>query len=349
MKCDSCGMPRGIGKANRWKPSGVIVSRFEEDIRGVLYGVSELNGLFESLSELISYDITHLVVEGKRKESEQYTRNLLRRLRESGIEPPGPQEFFQIMAANYSIPGFGKIEVIDYLEDESVTLEVEGIYSLPMGEGQAAGVFEGVLNKRAAVSREGDVVRARIILKAANGHRAMERRIESEVEQASSIAEVGDREYDLCPRCGAPLELSREFDWNLDRALISERRTDERYIFDNTRGITAVVKLLIEELGDEIESMLMGISRKYARDYYHTLEGTTSIEEELSRFPLRGWGLPSAPRKSNGGYELQVINPFYLPIISGKIWGMLEVFKGEELAMGEIQESDGVSRLSYNP
>jgi hypothetical protein len=79
VKCDSCGVPRGIGKANHWKPSGVIVSRFEEDIRGVLYGVSELNNLFESLSERISYDITHLVVEGKRKESEQYTRNLLSR------------------------------------------------------------------------------------------------------------------------------------------------------------------------------------------------------------------------------------------------------------------------------
>jgi hypothetical protein len=237
--------------------------------------------------------------------------------------------------------------VIDYREGESVTLEVEGIYSLPMGEGQAAGVFEGVLEKRAAVSREGDAARARFFLQATNGHREMERRIESEVEQAITIAEVGDREYDLCPRCGAPLELSREFDWNLDRALISELRTSERYIFDNTRGITAVVRLLIEELGDEIEFMLMEISRQYARDYYRALDETTSAEEELSRFPLRGWGLPSAVRKSNGHYELQVINPFYLPIISGKIWGMLEVFGGEDLAPADIRESEGVSHLSY--
>jgi hypothetical protein len=348
VKCDNCGLPRGVGKANSWKPSGVIVSRFEDDFRGIFYGVGEMNTLFESLSDRIAYDITHLVVEAKRKESAHYTRSLLGRLRESGVELPGPEEFFRIMAANFSIPGFGKVEVIDYRDGESVTLETEGIYSLPMGEGQAAGVFEGVLDKRAAVVREGDVVRARILLKVAEAHREVERRMEAEVEQASPLAEVGDREYTLCPRCGAPLELSNEFDWDLDKAIITQRHTGERYIFDNTRGITAVVKLLIEELGDEIESMLVDISREYARDFYHSLNGTTSVEAELSRFPLRGWGLPSGLRESNGGYELQVINPFYSPIIHGKIWGMLEVFGGEELSTGDVAENDGVFHLSYS-
>jgi len=50
------------------------------------------------------------------------------------------------MAANYSIPGFGRVNIVSYREGEGIVLEMENTYSESMAQGQAAGVFEAVLN-----------------------------------------------------------------------------------------------------------------------------------------------------------------------------------------------------------
>ncbi len=292
MYCSDCGMPRGIGKANDWKPSGVIVSKYEQDLRGIFYDVGELDHLFTSLSGKIGYDVTRLVVEGKRKDSAHYTRGLLRNIEKSGVELPEPEEFFRIMAANFAVPGFGKVNIISYREDEGIVLEMEDVYSVPMAQGQAAGVFEAVVNRRGDATWEGDARRGRVTVAIREGEPELERRIESEVEAAEPLVERGDREYELCARCSVPLELSRGFTWEVERALITERRSGRRFIFDNTRGIAAVMRVLVEELGEDVERTLVEISRGYARDYYQGLDGRLSMGDEFARLALWGWGLP---------------------------------------------------------
>jgi hypothetical protein len=345
MYCDNCGMPRGVGKANAWKPNGVIVSKYENDLRGVFVDAAELNNLFTALSERIGYDVSRLVIEGKRKDSEYYTRTLLRGIRESGSEPPGPEEFLRIMAANYSVPGFGKVTILDYRDGESVVLEMARVYSVPMAQGQAAGVFEGVVNRRGDVIWEGDAACGRVTITSRNGGQLLEQRVESVVETSESIVEMGDKEHPLCPRCSIPLELSREFDWNVDEALIMERRSGRRYVFDNNRGIAAVMQLLIEELGEEIERILVEISREYARVYYRALSGKIAVEDELSRFSLLGWGFALPPEDIDGGYAIGIANPYYGPVMAGRAWGLMETLGGEEYDLGDISLNEGISRI----
>jgi hypothetical protein len=348
MYCDNCGMPRGVGKANVWKPNGVIVSKYENDLRGVFVDAAELNNLFTALSERIGYDVSRLVIEGKRKDSEYYTRTLLKGIRESGSEPPGPEEFLRIMAANYSVPGFGKVTILDYRDGESVVLEMERVYSVPMAQGQAAGVFEGVVNRRGDVSWEGDAVYGRVTITSRNGGQLLEQRVESVVEMSESLVEIGDREYSLCPRCSIPQEFSSEFDWDVDEALITENRSGHRYVFDNNRGIAAVMQLLIEELGEEIERIIVEISREYARGYYRALSEKITLDSELSRFSLLGWGFLSPPEKIDGGYTIGVANPFYGPVVAGRAWGLMETLDGGDYNLGDISLEDGVVRMELN-
>jgi hypothetical protein len=347
MRCEKCGIPKGIGKANIWRNNGIIVSKYEPDLRGALYDVDELNYLFESFSRLIGFDISRLVIEGKRKDSAYYTGKLLRHMADSGAQTIRPDDFFRIMASNYSIPGFGKIEVLDYREGEGITLEVENIYSVPMAKGQAAGVFEAVLKRRADVHLEGNADKGRIILQVVEGEPELEQRMQSEVDQAAPTVDIGDREYELCPECNAPLELSREYDWDVDEARILDRHTGKRFIFDNVRGLDAVVRVLIEELGEAVESLITDISRDYAREYYRSLEGSKGIEEELALFSLRGWGLPAGPDTSDDGFDLRIYNPFYPPIMTGKAWGLLEALGGKELQRGEASGEGGVLSLGF--
>ncbi len=347
MYCSDCGIPRGIGKANEWRPNGVIASRYEKDLRGIFYDVSELEDLFASLSAKIGYDVTRLVVEGKRKDSAHYTRGLL-----SSIEKAGgsvePEEFFRIMAANFSVPGFGKVKIISYRDGGDVELEVEGAYNVPMAQGQVAGVFEGVLKRRGDVVWEGDARRGRVTVTVRDEEQELEKRVESEVEHALHLCEEGDMEYELCPRCSAPRKLGREFDWDVEKAMITERRSGKRYIFDNTRGMAAVMKLLEDELGEDVELTLMEIARDYARGYYLGLGGRPDMQDEFDRLSLWGWGLPSHLKGSNGGLLLQVINPFHSSVMAGRVWGLAEASSGRDLDLDAYEHGDSVTEIALS-
>jgi hypothetical protein len=345
MYCDDCGIPRGIGKANTWKPSGAIVSRYEEDLRGIFYDVGELDNLFASLSARIGYDVTRLVIEGKRKDSAHYAKGLMHSIEKSGAGLPGPEEFFRIMAANYSVPGFGKVDIISYREGECIVLEMEGVYNAALAQGQAAGVFDAVLNCRGDVTWEGDAQNGRVTVSLREGEPELEERIGSEVEAAEPISEGGDREYDLCPRCSAPRELCQEFDWDVGAARIVERRSGRRFIFDNTRGIRAVMRVLAEELGGDVEKMMVEISRDYARDYYLELGVKDDVADEFARLALWGWGLPATLDVQDGDHMLQIINPFYDPVIAGRVWGLMESCGSENLDLLELRRDGGSAQL----
>ena len=348
MYCSDCGMPRGIGKANHWKPSGVIVSKYEQDLRGIFYDVGGLDHLFTSLSGKIGYDVTRLVVEGKRKDSAHYTRGLLRSIEKSGVELPEPEEFFRIMAANFSVPGFGKVNIISYREDEGIVMEMEDVYSVPMAQGQAAGVFEAVVNRRGDVTWEGDAWRGKVTVAIREGEPELEQRIGSEVEAAEPLVERGDREYELCARCSVPLEISRGLIWEVERALITERRSGRRFIFDNTRGIAAVMRVLVEELGEDVERTLAEISRGYARDYYLEFDGRLTMGDEFARLALWGWGFPCDAGGSNGDYRLEVINPFYEPVVAGRLWGLAEAVGGKTLDLAGLHREEGITVLELS-
>ena len=346
MTCTNCGLPMGVGKANAWKPNGTIVGKLPPYLRGNLCDVEELNYLFSSFSERIGFDITRLVIEGKRKDAMIFTRSLLRQLESAGIEPPAPPDFMRVMAKYSSTTGFGGVELVDYEEGESFTIEVESIYNTAMFQGQTAGIFEAIFNKRGDIDWRGDVDHARVRVYAVEGEPELEQAIESEIEALSYVVDEGDIQHEPCPECGAPMDISRDFDWNTDKALILERRTGKRFVFNNTQGIAAVARVLHRELGGEVDSLFTEISRAYAHEYYGALEEGLSLQDELLRFPLRGDGYAVELRGRGEPYSMKVINPYYAPLVTGKIWGLLEVCEGRDLELREIVQGRGYVGLT---
>ncbi len=347
MYCGGCGLPRGVGKANEWKRNGTIVSRYESGIRGMFIDAGELGYLISSLSGRMGYDVSRLVTEGKRKDSANYARGLIERIRESGSPVPEAGDFLRMMAANYAVPGFGKVTIRELLPDGSVVLDMEGLYNLPMALGQAAGVYEAAMGIRGDVDHEGDERRCRVIIQPREGDPELEKRIESEVEQEPVLSEEGDAAYDACPRCSAPRELSRCLEWRVEDSLISERRSGRRFVFDDTRGLTAVMKVLVDELGEDVERMLAEIAREYAREYYASLRDGTTFQEESNRTALFGWGLPAGMEESGDGFSLRLINPFYGPLMAGRVWGLVEALEGKDLELGDYDwQETAVAEMS---
>ena len=220
--CSRCGLPSGIGRGNVWHSNGVITASYPPHIRGTLYDVEELNHLFPTISERIGFDITRLVVEGKRKDGKRYTDALIRNLEATGNKLT-PLEIYKLIARFCRYWGLGMSEVIDYREGETLSLRVSRYYSDPMSRGDWAGVFEAVEKKRGEANwkegAEGEVVE----VVAVEGEPELEERIEQEVELGIPCEDEGDLQYQHCPECSVPLEISRQFSWTRIRPMSWKR------------------------------------------------------------------------------------------------------------------------------
>jgi hypothetical protein len=313
----------------------VINASIPPHIRGTLYDVEELNSLFPALSERIGFDVTRLVIEGKRKDGRRYTDSLMRNLAATGHEP-SPMEVYSLIARFCKYWGLGISEVLDYREGESLTLRTSRYYNDPMSRGDWAGVFEAAERKRGEPLWKDEPAREILEIVVTEGEPELEQRIEQEVELGIPCEDDRELQYEHCPECGVPLEVSRQFSWNADEALILEKISGKRFILHNTNGIVAVLRVLREELGEEIDRMVIDISRDYARGYYRSLQGETSLDAELMKFPLRSWGRPAKLAQKGDSFRITVVNPYAPPIVAGRIWGLLETFSGRDLSLAEL-------------
>jgi hypothetical protein len=339
-------MPLGIGKGNAWHRNGIINAQYPPYIRGTLYDVEELNNLFASFSARIGFDISRLVIEGKRQDGKRYASCLLANLYKSGVPMPGGRELYGMIGRFARAWGLGKHKMIEYRPGDSVTVEVEDVYNIAMFRGDLAGASEAIEGKRMDPQWEGDKDRAVLTLVAVPGEPEFEQVLECEVERGVPYLEEGDLEYRLCLECGAPLEISEQFDWDAERARITERATGRRFVLHNTNGIVAVVRVLRKELGEEVEGLLVDISREYSRGYYDLLVGHSSLDAELAKFPLRSWGRPVGLELREQGCSLKVINPYCPPVVVGRVWGLMESFLGREMRLTWAGNDSGIVTIS---
>lgn len=345
--CSGCGLPRGIGKGNVWHPNGVITASYPPHIRGTLYDVEEFNTLFPAISERIGFDITRLVVEGKRRDARRYTDSLADNLKAAGKDA-SPTKIYSMISRFAAYWGLGISEVIAYREREHLALSVRNAYSDPMCRGDWAGVFEATEHRRGEATWRDEDALDIIDIVAVEGEPELEERIAQEVELGIPFTEEGDLQYRHCPVCGVPQEISHQFDWDADASLVVEVISGKRFVLHNTNGIVAVTRVLREELGDEIDGVITDISRIYARGYYSRLLDVSSLDAELMKFPLRSWGRVARLHRDEAGYRIRVVNPYCAPVVAGRLWGMVEAFDAGTFAMAALTEDEGSLDLALS-
>lgn len=344
-RCSNCGLPKSIGRGNVWHPNGVVTASYPPHIRGTMYDVEELNSLFPAISERIGFDISRLVVEGKRKDGKRYTSSLINNLKAMGREV-SPREVYEMISRFCRYWGLGKAEIIDHREGEWLSIRSRDHYNELMSCGDWAGVFEAAENRRGEAGWR-DERKEIIDIRAVEGDPELEERIEQEVELGIPFVEEGDLHYVNCPECGVPLEVSRQFSWDADEAMIVEKISGRRFVLHNTNGIVAVIRVLREELGEEVFRMITEISRDYARRYYGEIREETSMDMELMKLPLRSWGRPARLVREGEGFRLRIVNPYCPSVVAGRVWGMLEAFHERELTLAGLEEGEGYLDVSF--
>jgi hypothetical protein len=350
--CSYCGLPSGVGKGNRWHPNGVIASRYPPFMRETLYDVQELNDLVGSLSERMGLDISPLVIEGKRKDAKRYAKFLIENMKNRDDEIPSALDFYGLVNQFGRVWGLARGRLIEYQERKSLSLEMDDVYCIPMAKGDWAGICEAVEGMRMDAVWEGDENHGMMHLIAVEGEPELAQRIEAEVELGVPYVEQGDlwdMHYKRCPECEVPLDVSKEFFWDVERARITERETGKRFAMHYTNGTAAVVRMLQKELAEDVDRLLIDISRDYARGYYPSLVHRSSLVAELIKFASRSWGRLSGLSHREDGLVLEVTNAYCTPIVIGRIWGLAETFERKIIDLTDFSEEAGVARLMLKP
>lgn len=329
--CSECGLPFNIGRTNAWRPNGVIIGKYPPHLRGTIYDVDELKHIFRVIGDTLGLDISRLIIEGKRKDAKRFVDAMLNHFREVGRGSLPPRRDLYDLTLNLAgIWGIGVGKVIDYQEGERIVLSFRNAYSIPMIAGDTAGAFESIEGVRVVPLWEGSEENLTLTMRRGEGEPELEERIVAEIEMGIPSVDEGDLEFKLCGSCGAPLELSKTFEWDAENALITEKLTGKRGVIHNTNGIVAVVKILVEELGEDMEQLIVSAAREYSREVYTEVRNETVLEAELGKFPLRSWGRPVRLQIRENRVSLRIDNPYLDQIVAGRVWGLFEAFHETE-------------------
>jgi ribosomal protein S14 len=348
LYCEDCGVPHGITRGNIWYADGTITGRHPPYIKGTFFDVDELNCLFRSLSEYLDYDISDIVASGKYHDAKEYMGAMIGKMHEaSGGKIPPDEELYRMMLYPISIWGVAIVE-FKSIRPEGMVIHVKYPYSVPLLCGDVAGVADAVTGREHRAVWEGDGEEGIMTVTPDHGYAATSGRIDEGIGYG---VEPGAEELacERCEACGAPRGVSELFAWDRERCRIEERSSGRRYCFNNTRGITAVLGMLVGELGEDIEEKMVDIAREYSRTLYGERAGGPRLEDELEGFPFRGWGKVVGVPAGDRGSSFNVENPYNEVLVAGRVWGMLEAAAEGSLRITSRAGSGDTLRLAFEP
>ena len=334
MNCEICGVPQGIARGNMWHADGTISGRYPPYIKGTFFDVDEVNFLFGAISDYLDYDISEIVAAGKYHDTVEYMSVLIEKMRESsGGNLPAAEDLNRMMLYPACIWGIAQFEY-ESSDPERTVIKIKNPYSIPLLRGDVAGAADAISGGAHKAEWQGDEHEGRIIVTPAEAGAESGRRVD-EAAFSDTRPEAGELMCERCEACGVPLAVGEMFVWDEEICRIEERATGRRYCFNNTNGITAVLRMLVSELGGEIEEKILELARDYSRSLYGGLAGEFDVFDELSGFPYRGWGKISEAFTAAEESAVTVHNPFNELLLAGRIWGMQEAATGGSMRVSK--------------
>jgi hypothetical protein len=348
LSCEACGVPLGISRGNVWYEDGTISGISPPYVKGTFFDVDELNYLFNSLSEYLGFDISEIVAGGKYHDTKQYMTAMIERMRESvDISSMPLEELHGIMLSPACIWGIAQAEVLS-IESAVINARVRHPYSIPLLRGDMAGVTDVLTGKEHRAEWDGDEEEGIMTVFPAKAYSSTSKRLE-ERDKYGGIPEAAELACERCDVCGAPAALGRIFSWDDEICRIEEKATGRRYCFNNTNGVTAVLKMLIGELEEGLEQRMVDTAREYARALYGGVPGGVELESELESYPYRGWGRVAGLSRSGEDLAIRVENPFNDILIAGRIMGLAEQCEGRSLCFAARAVTGNILNIALKP
>lgn len=331
--CQRCGVPRILTSEHRWAPNGTISLSRDVNHRMVFIDNDALNHILDSISSRIGIPLENIILEAKRKSGKDFMDAVLSGAKGVLARSLISARVYGQLSKQVSMLGLGRAEVSDYKRHAFLEGVIDDAYSAPAITGDIWGAFESV-EGRAAVARYevDDAGRVRCFINASERERP---EIDDRFSYAPPRMVPGRNIYELCPLCKAPLALGRQYEFDADRGIITDRKTGHRVVLVGVMTLANLFGELTRELGEEIPRMIQEIEKDRVKGVILSKERKRDSSQSgylkyMKTLELKGMGSGSSVALSDSRVEVRVDNPYYEPLVAGFLAGFYEATTGQE-------------------
>lgn len=342
-RCSYCGVPRDFARGNVWNDDGTITQARNPDHRVFFYEADGLDKLFRGVEELIGLPLDRIIVEGKRKGSFEYVRNVYpgyKRL----ILRAFRGKVYKSIADIGTIFGLGHYELLEFKKREYIKVYCRNVYSLSLFSGDLIAVFNFVEGVPAdlRIEEKGDGYEVTVVR--GKEYEELVSRLDLEIYPRKP----GDVGHERCPQCGVPLDL-KEYAWDLEEGVITDTVTGRHMVFTGPREIDAIMHELEAELGEEISKTIVEAQRLYIKETLQQAEFEQSSQYLYRQFAKRGMGNLVSFDLSDEGVQAEVENAVVPLLLTGILQGIYELVTGNPSAVDHVMQADGTLKVKVKP
>ncbi|MBN2027696.1 MAG: hypothetical protein JW854_13145 [Actinobacteria bacterium] len=331
LGCPTCGKPRLFNYAVGWSENGTIVSHFRPAFRLVLVESALLEDIYQRIEATLEMSIRELVFEAERAASIATIDSLIpdwlvRVVRNRVMMHPTSR----VMEALSRVAGLGDVHNVFYHVFRSALSRVRNEYNRELFAAMLVGSFErmeGVVYDHAWIEMGDELF---IFINPAGGKPEIASRIQLQIVPPLP----GNRRLELCPRCGFPRALDH-LCWDYPNAIIMDERRGVRMSFVDCYAFSAVFRVLIEELGDDIIPIIVEAAREYTLcsiEETGLLRGKRGrkviYEDFLELLPVYGKGNPVQSEIARDTLNVTIENPYSTYLLSGELLAIYEAVEG---------------------
>lgn len=343
-RCGRCGLPIYVRLAAAWNDDGTVTGRFVHKTRVVQAYCDELDYIFEGISERIGLDISKIVVEGERKAGLAFTNALMDKWHgATGFIARNPlvmRGVFSFVVKAAKNAGFGDVRLTEVKRNRLVQLEITDSFNPAVMAGNILGSVEAYSRQPSRVSWRTDGGRVVITVEADPSQVRADERLTPRLP----VALPGDYSVERCSRCHMPMEVSRRYEFDLDRGIATEVSTGRRIVTVMIDSLNAVFKELAEELGDEVGQMIVELESDYIRDNTTmpaVLDEDKVFEELLGDLRIKGMGNPTEISLADDELLVRIENPFSEEMLAGRVLGFYKAVLGEPAQVKWTPDEEG--------
>jgi hypothetical protein len=346
IDCPACGKPRLFSRVIGWGDNGTIVSKFRPAFRLVLVESALLEDIYQRIEETLGISIREIVFEAERAASiatidslmpDWIVKWLLRNRVAMHPTSWGMQELARIA-------GLGDVHTVFYHVYRGALSRVRNAYNRELFAAMVVGAFErveGVVYDHVWIEMGEELF---LLINPAKGKPEISARMKPRLVTPLS----GQREINICSRCGFPRDLGH-LRWDIPNAVITDERRGVRMSFVDTYTFSMVFQELIDELGEEIVPIIVAASSEYTRNSITEtgiLTGERKREDVYAEFldllPLHGKGNPEQSDMAEDGLAVTIENPYSTYLLAGEL---LAIYEAVESRRGTIDIYDEAQRV----
>lgn len=344
--CKVCGVPVRVGKDHRWGPDGTITLRGITDRRMVFFDSDGLDVLFSNIETLLNFSVQKILIESKARSTREYIKRMLRGPKGPLVRILGLNRVISRVAEQGKILGYGKATAIDFSwKERYMKTLIENPYSLPLIMGDLLGANEAAtkdMNTVEYFERDPGVYEVKVL----SGSYAPE--LTGRLLPKPRPRKPGNIEYDYCPRCGVPLEVSR-FTWNLEEGTIIHAESGLRMAIFGPQGIEVFFEELEKELGEAIPATVVEAQRMYAETRM-SLRSIGASTVDLRRWlAIRGMGNLVSLETSDDSVVAVIENPSLPLIVAGTALAFYEFTYNRKGRVDWSISDEGDLRINLEP